>query len=57
MATETWNVIDGPLEGQQFALDLNYCEEYSFTLSNGTTAIYGADHTNILRYIGVDPFG
>jgi hypothetical protein len=61
MATETFTVVDGPLEGQQYALDLSDGEDVSLRISDGTTVVYRVlvpfydDGLRQLKYIGVDP--
>jgi hypothetical protein len=62
MAAETFTVVDGPLEGQQYALDLSDGEDISLRISDGTTVVYRVlapfydDNLRQLKYVGVDPF-
>jgi len=62
MATESFTVVDGPLEGQQYALELSDGEDVSLRMSDGTTVVYRVvapfydDSLRQLKYVGVDPF-
>jgi hypothetical protein len=67
MARKSYEVKDGPLEGQVYALDVTDKQELHFKLDDGRTAIYRVhrwdpespsstrDHF-FLFYVGVDPF-
>jgi hypothetical protein len=57
MAKEQWKVIDGPLEGELFALEMSANEQISLKLPDGRVAVYRADLPKRARlfYVGIDP--
>lgn len=63
MSRQSWQVLDGPLEGETFALDAEDGAEVSLQLGDGKVAVYFAKRAreypqpNRLLYIGLEPPG